>query len=103
MRTTNPEIFKIIPRAGGGLAPYETYIPTILHLLLVEENGSQNFVRVHNNVPKKDKLECGMLLLWDGSQGDMAQGKDGGFTDFYVKFTGLFEKDVIWYVACIFF
>ena len=101
LRTTNPEIFKIAQCNGGGIIPFKHSLPIILSLLLVENDGSRGWTKVHAKESVIDPIECGMLLFWDQSDGDYAQGEGNHFTDLFLKFTNFYEDDICMSV-CLF-
>lgn len=102
MRTTTPDVFKFTEINGGGMIPFETAIPILLNLMLVETDGPQNYLRVHKNHAPGEPLNCGMLLFWDESDTDFAQGHNNHFVDLFLKFTNFYTPEVCLYVFILF-
>lgn len=93
MRKCMPQVFGFKYINGGAIIPYKTAIPLILKLLLIETKNGQGYLRVHNNDEPKDPLRCGIVLFWDQSAGNYAQGDGGHFTDLFLKFIQFYNKE----------
>lgn len=102
LRTTTPEIFKFREVAGGAIVPWQTLVPIMLNCMLCETDGAIEYTKVHGNGEKKQKLQIGILLMFDESKGKYAQGKNQHFTDLYLKFTNLYCRDIACAVSLLF-
>ena len=72
LRTTNPKIFNFKRIGGGGLLPLKTALPIYLSLMLVENDGPADYLRVHTTKKKGKPIHCGMMVFWDQSDADYA-------------------------------